>query len=498
MEVGRYETVFDPLTVAGTRRRDDSVARLSSIARFGYEANAGGTSYLNDPIAMLGSYQAGAPTLTVTAERSEPGAVGTVKWDDEGVAPDAFTLVKNGVLADFQTTRESARWLEAAYTKHGIPMRSHGCAAAPSAVFAQLQHTPNLTLAPGRDAKDFDALVSGMARGDRRQERLCRSGLPALERTWDGTPLRGETGQARGATGRWLSLSRNGPLEIAPGTRRRGRAAPLRAERDEGRAGAEVLPQRDSARRHGEGPDDHRSAEESMKARTTSGGSTMERRAEPKRLLAAEDRILTKDVCEAIARRVFALARGGGETFVQIGSWTRGELRWARNRVSLASDRRDVEIGIRRLIPSAGEGEVTTNQFDDESLEAAVRAAERMAASTHAPVRPTPGLPPSLRVPAEDGDLERLDLHDVRRHAWRDRPFADRSRRGEGVSLGRVSRDARGDVHARELRASGGSVRSCRRAVRPVDAGAVLDDRARPAGRRLRLGRPFELRLAEH
>jgi len=131
-----------------------------------------------------------------------------------------------------------------------------------------------------------------------------------------------------------------------------------------------------------------------MRARTTSGGRTMERRAEPKRLLAAEDRILTKDACEAIARRVFALARGGGETFVQIGSWTRGELRWARNRVSLASDRRDVQIGIRRLIPSAGEGGVATNQFDDESLEAAVRAAERIAASSHSPVRPTPGLPP--------------------------------------------------------------------------------------------------------
>ena len=44
-------------------------------------------------------------------------------------------------------------------------MRSHGCAAAPSAVFAPLQHTPNLTLASGRDAKDFDSLVSGMVRG---------------------------------------------------------------------------------------------------------------------------------------------------------------------------------------------------------------------------------------------------------------------------------------------------------------------------------------------
>ena len=164
VEVGRYQAVFDPVTVAGIL--DETIGRATELDRaLGYEANAGGTSYLNDPIAMLGSYQAGAPTLTVTAERSEAGAVGTVKWDDEGVAPDAFPLVKNGVLADFQTTRESARWLEAAYTKHGIPMRSHGCAAAPSAVFAPLQHTPNLTLAPGHDARDFDSLVSGIVRG---------------------------------------------------------------------------------------------------------------------------------------------------------------------------------------------------------------------------------------------------------------------------------------------------------------------------------------------
>lgn len=164
VEVGRYETAFDPFTVAAIV--DETLGRATELDRaLGYEANAGGTSYLNDPIAMLGTYQAGAPSLTVTAERSEAGAVGTVKWDDEGVEPDAFALVKNGTLADFQTTRESARWLEAAYARQNRPMRSRGCAAAPSAVFAPLQHTPNLSLAPGRDAKDFDALVSGMTRG---------------------------------------------------------------------------------------------------------------------------------------------------------------------------------------------------------------------------------------------------------------------------------------------------------------------------------------------
>jgi TldD protein len=164
VEVGRYETVFDPITVSGLVA--ETLGRATELDRaLGYEANAGGTSYLNDPAGMLATFQAGGPLLNVTAERSEPGAVATVKWDDEGVAPDAFTLVDKGVLADFQTTRESVHWLEAAYAKHGRALRSHGCAGAPSAVFAPQQQTPNLSLAPGREAKDFDALVSGSTRG---------------------------------------------------------------------------------------------------------------------------------------------------------------------------------------------------------------------------------------------------------------------------------------------------------------------------------------------
>jgi TldD protein len=164
VEVGRYETVFDPFTVAYLI--DETLGRATELDRaLGYEANAGGTSYLSDPTAMLGSYQAGAPAMNVTAERAEPGAVGTVKWDDEGVAPDEFSLVKNGVLTDFQTTRESARWLEAAYKKQGLSVHSHGCAGAPSAIYAPLQHTPNLSFGAGRDAKGFEALVTGMARG---------------------------------------------------------------------------------------------------------------------------------------------------------------------------------------------------------------------------------------------------------------------------------------------------------------------------------------------
>lgn len=94
---------------------------------------------------------------------------------------------------------------------------------------------------------------------------------------------------------------------------------------------------------------------------------------------AAVSRILSKDACEVIARRIFAFTQGGGETRADILSWWDGELRWARNRASLSSDRRDVQVTIRRFIQGSA-GSAITNQLDDASLEAAVRAAEREVA----------------------------------------------------------------------------------------------------------------------
>ena len=165
VDVGRYDTVLDPLSMAALL--DTTIGRATELDRaLGYEANAGGTSYLNVPLDMLGTYHTGAPLLTVTGNRSEPGAAATVQWDDEGVVPNhQVTLVRDGVLTDFQTTRESAGWLKDYYAKSGEPFRSHGCANADSAINAPMQHTPNLVLAPGRGAHDFDDLVAGLATG---------------------------------------------------------------------------------------------------------------------------------------------------------------------------------------------------------------------------------------------------------------------------------------------------------------------------------------------
>jgi TldD protein len=164
VDVGRYDAVFDAASMATLV--DTTLGRATQLDRaLGYEANAGGTSYLNDPLALLGSYHAGAPNLTITANRSERGCAATVQWDDDGVAPDAFPIIKDGVLVDFQTTRESATWLKAYYAKAAKPVRSHGCATAAEAVDAPLEGPPNLVLQPGSRAQDVDALVAAVGDG---------------------------------------------------------------------------------------------------------------------------------------------------------------------------------------------------------------------------------------------------------------------------------------------------------------------------------------------
>jgi TldD protein len=164
LEVGRYDIVFDAVTTA--RLLGGTIGAATELDRaMGHEANASGTSYLNDPAAMVGNHQIGAPLLTVTADRTTPGGAATVKWDEEGVAAQEFTLVKDGVLVDFQTTRESAGWLRESYAKRNIRPGSHACAGATSAMGAQQLQRPNLRLAPGAASAGFDDLVGQMRSG---------------------------------------------------------------------------------------------------------------------------------------------------------------------------------------------------------------------------------------------------------------------------------------------------------------------------------------------
>jgi len=93
----------------------------------------------------------------------------------------------------------------------------------------------------------------------------------------------------------------------------------------------------------------------------------------------ADDRFLSEDECDTLVAQLTGFAQGGGATLPRITSWWQGELRWARNRITLASDRRDVGITVTRVLTGGRGGTVVTNQRDPTSLAAAVRVAERQA-----------------------------------------------------------------------------------------------------------------------
>ncbi|HXC24489.1 MAG TPA: metallopeptidase TldD-related protein [Gemmatimonadaceae bacterium] len=162
--IGRYTVVCDGATMASLLDQTLGVATQLDRA-LGYEANMGGTTYLDDPLAMVGHYAVASPLVTVTANRSAPGQLATVQWDDEGIVPEDFTLVKDGVLVDFQTTREQSAWLAPYYQQTGQPVRSHGCAAAEDATTITMQHMPNLALSPSSSEIHLEDLVADVKDG---------------------------------------------------------------------------------------------------------------------------------------------------------------------------------------------------------------------------------------------------------------------------------------------------------------------------------------------
>jgi TldD protein len=189
VDIGRYDAVFSAQAMASLV--DATVGAATELDRaMGYEANASGTSYLSEPLDMAGRYQIGSHLLTVTGNRNTPGGAATVKWDDEGVVPEDFPIVQNGVLVDYQTTREQVAWLAPYYVRVNRPSRSHGCARAASAGFVTMQYPPNLRLAPGSGAATFDDLVAGVANGvavlsvgpQMDQQALNGVGIPAIMR----------------------------------------------------------------------------------------------------------------------------------------------------------------------------------------------------------------------------------------------------------------------------------------------------------------------------
>ncbi|HKG94274.1 MAG TPA: TldD/PmbA family protein, partial [Gemmatimonadaceae bacterium] len=164
VDVGRYDLVLHPTNLWLTIH--ESIGHPTELDRaMGYEANYAGTSFVAPPEKMLGAFKYGPEFMNVQGDRSQEGALSTVGWDDEGVKPDEFLIIKNGVVNDYQTTREQAPWLRWWYDKQGREVRSHGCSYSQGWQDVQFQRMPNVSLLPGERDLGWDELIAATDRG---------------------------------------------------------------------------------------------------------------------------------------------------------------------------------------------------------------------------------------------------------------------------------------------------------------------------------------------
>jgi TldD protein len=164
VEVGRYDLVLHPTHLWLTIH--ESIGHPTELDRaLGYEANYAGTSFVSPPEKMLGKFKYGPEFMNIQGDRSQPGACATIGYDDEGVKPETFLIIKNGVVNDYQTTREQANWLKWWYDSQGKQARSHGCSNADSWGSVQFQRMPNVSLLPGTKEQSFEDIIAATDRG---------------------------------------------------------------------------------------------------------------------------------------------------------------------------------------------------------------------------------------------------------------------------------------------------------------------------------------------
>ena len=164
VEVGRYDLILDPGNMWLTIH--ESIGHPTELDRaMGYEANYAGTSFLAPPDRVLGSLRYGPEFMNVQGDRSQAGGLSSAGYDDDGVRPENFLIVRNGVFNDYQTTREQAPWLRWYYDRQQMPTRSHGCAYADSWGSVAFQRMPNVSLLPGERDLSQNDLVAATERG---------------------------------------------------------------------------------------------------------------------------------------------------------------------------------------------------------------------------------------------------------------------------------------------------------------------------------------------
>ncbi|MRX07957.1 TldD/PmbA family protein [Pseudoduganella sp. FT25W] len=156
VEPGKYDLVLSPehlwLTI------HESVGHPTELDRvLGYEANYAGTSFATLDKWQSKKFKYGSDLVNIVADKTTPGSLGAVGYDDEGVKCKNWDIIKDGILVNYQATRDQAHIIG--------EKESHGCSYADNWANVQFQRMPNVSLKAGAKKMTPDEMIKDVKKG---------------------------------------------------------------------------------------------------------------------------------------------------------------------------------------------------------------------------------------------------------------------------------------------------------------------------------------------
>jgi TldD protein len=134
----------------------ESIGHPTELDRaMGLEANYAGTSFIEPDDA--GKLKIGNDEVTFFADRTQPGGLATVAWDDDGVAAGRWPIIEKGTFVGWQTTRDQAAWVG--------EKTSRGCSYGQGYKGVAFQRMPNISLQPGTEGYTTEDLINATQDG---------------------------------------------------------------------------------------------------------------------------------------------------------------------------------------------------------------------------------------------------------------------------------------------------------------------------------------------
>lgn len=134
----RRSLILDPNHLGLTMH--ESVGHPTELDRvLGWEADFAGISFATPE--KLGNYQYGSPIVNFVGDNTLNEGLATLGFDDDGVPGQKWHIIKDGVLQEYGTTRDTALEIGLGY--------SRGCNRATYYYDQPINRIPNLYLLPG-------------------------------------------------------------------------------------------------------------------------------------------------------------------------------------------------------------------------------------------------------------------------------------------------------------------------------------------------------------